>query len=72
MIIGNKYQGLGTLALNAPADVTIFDPTTEWVVDTKVFASKGKNTPLAGEMLKGKVMATIYQGKVVYKDDAVA
>ena len=31
------------------------------------FASKGKNTPLAGSMLKGKVMATIFQGKLVYK-----
>jgi dihydroorotase len=36
-------------------------------VDTRDFASKGKNTPLAGEKLKGKVMVTIYGGKVVYK-----
>ncbi|GAG50553.1 unnamed protein product, partial [marine sediment metagenome] len=39
--------------------------------DTKAFASKGKNTPLAGSRLKGKVMATISQGKLVYKDDSV-
>jgi dihydroorotase len=37
-------------------------------VNTEEFASKGKNTPLEGEKLKGKVMATIYQGKIVYKD----
>ena len=41
-------------------------------VDTKNFASKGKNTPLNGEKLKGKVMATIYQGKFVYKDESLA
>jgi dihydroorotase len=70
-IIGNKYGGLGTLAIGAPANVAIFDPTLEWVVDNTVFASKGKNTPLAGDRLKGKVMATIYQGKLVYKDEAV-
>ena len=70
-IIGNKYGGLGTLAIGSLADVAIFDPALEWVVDTKVFASKGKNTPLAGERLKGKVMATIYQGKLVYKDDSI-
>jgi dihydroorotase len=70
-IMGNKYGGLGTLAIGASADITLFDPILEWVVDTKVFASKGKNTPLAGERLKGKVMATIYQGKVAYKDDSI-
>jgi len=70
-IIGNKYGGLGTLATGAPADVTIFDPALEWVVDIKDFASKGRNTPLAGERLKGRVMATIFQGKIVYKDDSI-
>ena len=70
-IIGSKYGKLGTLAIGAPADVTIFDPAMNWVVDTRTFASKGKNTPLAGSMLKGKVMATISQGKLVYKDDLI-
>ena len=68
-IIGNKK--LGTLATEASADVAIFDPNLEWIVDTRAFASKGKNTPLAGSVLKGKVMATISQGKLVYKEDSV-
>ncbi len=66
-----KYEKLGTLEVEAPADITIFDPDREWVVDTSSFASKGKNTPLAGSVLKGKVMATIFGGKVVYQDDSV-
>ncbi len=66
-----KYEKLGTLEVGAPADITIFDPDREWVVDTSSFASKGKNTPLAGSELKGKVMATLFQGKPVYKDDSV-
>ncbi len=70
-LIGDRYGRLGTLAVGASADVTLFDPAREWVVDTATFASKGKNTPLAGSVLKGKVMATIFQGKPVYKDDAV-
>lgn len=70
-IIGNKYGKLGTLDIAASADITIFNPDLEWIVDTKTFASKGKNTPLAGSRLKGKVMATIVQGKLVYKDDSV-
>ena len=70
-IIGDKYGKLGSLAIGASADVAIFDPDWEWVVDTGVFASKGKNTPLAGSTLKGKVMATISQGKLVYKDNSI-
>ncbi len=70
-IIGDRYGKLGTLSMGAPADVTIFDPDKEWVVDTRVFASKGRNTPLAGSVLKGRVMTTISQGKLVYKDDSL-
>ncbi|MFC1912819.1 dihydroorotase [Chloroflexota bacterium] len=70
-ILGDKHGKLGTLKIGTPADVTIFDPTLEWVVDTGAFASKGKNTPLVGSRLKGKVMATISQGQLVYKDDAI-
>ncbi len=70
-IIGNKSGKLGTLDIGVPADVTIFDPNRDWVVDTNTFASKGKNTPLAGSRLKGKVMATISQGKLIYKNDSV-
>jgi dihydroorotase len=66
-----KGKKLGTLAAGARADITIFDTEREWVVNPKLFASKGRNTPLAGRTLKGKVMATIYGGKVVYKDERI-
>jgi dihydroorotase len=70
-IIGDRYDRLGTLDIGAPADVTIFDPNMEWVVDASTFASKGRNTPLNGARLKGKVVATIVQGKLVYQDGSV-
>jgi dihydroorotase len=67
-IIGDKFGKLGTLATGSPADVVLIDPNKEWVVDTRTFASKGKNTPLSGVKLKGKVVMTLYQGKMVYKE----
>ena len=70
-IIGDRYDRLGILDIGFPADVTIFDPDMEWVVDTSAFASKGRNTPLNGARLKGKVVATIAQGKLVYQDGSV-
>ena len=70
-IIGTRYGRLGTLEIGAPADVTVFAPNLEWIVDTKQFISKGRNTPLEGERLKGRVMVTLSQGKIVYKDNSV-
>lgn len=64
-IIGR--EGLGNLKSGSPADITIFDPEAEWVVETEKFASKGKNTPLAGMVLKGKVVATLVGGEVAYQ-----
>ena len=71
-IIGSSYDKLGTLKIGAIADVVIFDTKAEWVVDSRQFASKGRNTPLDGQRLKGRVMATISRGKLVYKDDSIA
>lgn len=57
----------GTLRRGSEADVTIFDPDQEWKVGPERFYSKGKNTPLAGVALRGKVWATLVGGKVVYR-----
>jgi len=65
------YAKLGTLEIGAPADVCIFDLHKEWTVDVEKFASKGNNTPLNGQTLKGKVMSTIYMGKPVYLDEGI-
>ena len=46
--------------------MTVFDPDAEWVVDASAFASKGKNTPLDGATLKGRVVATSVGGTVRY------
>ena len=56
----------GTLAIGAPGDAVIFDPDREWCVDPAQFASKGRNTPLAGHILRGQVVATIVGGEVLY------
>lgn len=58
----------GTLQKDAPADVVVFDPDAEWTVDPSAFFSKGKNTPLAGVTLRGKVVATVVGGRVVYTE----
>ncbi len=60
-----RRNDIGTLKRGAAADVVIFDPNEEWVVNPGEFVSKGRNTPLSGSLLKGKVVATIVGGLVV-------
>jgi dihydroorotase len=56
----------GTLAVGAPADVTIF-ARRSWIVDPVAFASKGRATPFAGARLPLKALATIVGGDVRYR-----
>lgn len=56
----------GFIQEGAPADLVIFDPEEEWVVET--FASKASNSPFIGQKLWGKVKYTICGGRIVYED----
>ena len=67
----SRNSELGTLKAGAPANITILDPDREWIVNSRNFASKGKNTPYDGYKFKGKIMAAIANGKIVYKDDSL-
>ncbi len=51
---------------NAVANFAVFDKNLEWKVTEKTLYSKGKNTPLLGRKLKGKVSFTFYEGARVY------
>ena len=62
-----QIEGLGTLSVGAPGDLTLFDPEAEWTVGPERFASRGRNTPLAGRRLRGRVVATVYGGRVVHQ-----
>jgi len=59
----------GTLQPGADADLTILDPDRLWVFDQERSASKSKNTPFHGWPLKGKAVATIVGGEVVWREE---
>lgn len=58
----------GNLAVGKAADLVVADITQEYAIDPDTFFSKGKNTPFAGKKVYGKVLTTIVDGKIVYRD----
>ncbi len=67
-VLGDRYTHLSTLSQGTTADLVLFDPDKEWVVHSGEFVSKGKNTPLDGVTLKGRVLATIADGRLVHSE----
>jgi len=63
-----KLEGRGHLAPGAWADVTIFDPAPEDVIDAATFHSKGKNTPFNGWKVRGRVAAVLVDGRPVVSE----
>jgi len=70
-VLGPSFEKYATLEAGSPADLVLFDPNLEWTVDTSQFASKGRNTPLQGVLLKGRVVATMVDGRLVHQDFGV-
>jgi dihydroorotase len=57
----------GSLAAGAAADLAILDPAAEWKCDAARFRSKGRNSPWAGEMLRGRCTHTFVDGRLVHE-----
>ena len=56
----------GTLAVGAPADITVLAPDLTVRVDARTFRSRSRNTPFDGWELRGGVAATIVGGRTVF------
>ena len=47
------------------ANIAIFDPAEEWVIDASALQSKSTNTPWHGDRLVGRVRHTVCRGDLV-------
>jgi dihydroorotase len=59
----------GTLARGAPADITIFDLDHPWTYDVNRSFSKSRNSPFHGRTFRGGPVATIVNGRFVWRKD---
>jgi dihydroorotase len=56
------------LLVGAPADLVVVDAGATWTVGPATLLSRGRNTPLLGRELPGRVLATIADGRLAYRD----
>ncbi|MDR1420670.1 MAG: dihydroorotase [Treponema sp.] len=66
---GRAAPGTGTAGTIAPgtrADFCAVQTETAWTVESPLFRSRGKCTPFAGRSLRGTILFTIHQGRIVY------
>jgi dihydroorotase len=51
----------------AAADLVVFDRSETWTVSPESLLSKGKNSPLIGRELSGRVLLTMAAGRIAYE-----
>jgi dihydroorotase len=64
---GRTRRASAGLAEGEPADLVVFDRSESWTVTPKTLASRGKNTPLLGRDLRGRVLLTVANGRLAYQ-----
>jgi dihydroorotase len=61
------WAGSRGLVEGAPADLVVIDRSDSWRVEATTLRSKGKNNPLVGRELPGRVLLTVAGGHLAYE-----
>jgi len=70
-VLGARSGRRGTvrgLVESVPADLVVVDAGDTWRVTPETLASRGKNTPLLGRELAGRVLLTVAHGRLAFRD----
>jgi dihydroorotase len=69
VVLGERTRRAGMTGFveGGPADLVVFDRSERWTVSADALASKGKNSPLLGMELGGRVLLTMAAGKIAYE-----
>jgi dihydroorotase len=71
--LGTLQASVGQLVEGGVADVCVFDPQAEWVIEPAALRSQGRHTPFAGHELPARVRCTIVGGQLAHEGwDAAA
>ncbi len=70
-VIGRLAGHGRPIAVGEPANLTLLDPATDWLVEPATLASIARNTPFAGRRLPGQVLATFLRGRATVAGGAL-
>lgn len=65
--LGTLQVSAGQLVTGGVAELCVFDPQAEWVVQPEILRSQGKHTPFSGYELPGRVRCTIVGGQIAFQ-----
>lgn len=61
----------GELSVGRAADICIFDPAANWILNAQSMNSQGKNTPFRGWEMPGRVRYTLRDGHIIYSRESL-
>ena len=70
-IVEGSVGGSAGLADGARADLVVFDRSDDWTVTPDNLRSRGKNSPLLGRSLAGRVLVTLAGGRLAFADESI-
>lgn len=70
--VGSGPEVGDDLAVGGSADLVVVDRASTWTVEPGALRSKGRNTPLLGRRIGGRVLLTVARGRVAYLDASLA
>tara|TARA_R110000868_G_scaffold411617_1_gene706173 strand:+ start:254934 stop:256271 length:1338 start_codon:yes stop_codon:yes gene_type:complete len=71
-LCGLDEQGIGSITVGGPADLTLIDPSHEWTLTEADLAGKSSNTPFLGWTMQTRAVLTVVAGNIRYEKIACA
>ena len=65
--VATRERRRAGLVEGAPADLVVIDRSASWTVTAADLLSRGKNSPLLGMTLPGRVLLTVAAGQIAYE-----
>ena len=66
-LCGLDAQGIGSIAVGGPADLTLIDPSHEWTLTEADLVGKSSNTPFLGWTMHTRAVLTVVAGNIRYE-----
>lgn len=67
-VLGGRLGRPAGLEEGEAANLVVFDRRASWLVNPESLQSKGKNTPLLGRQLPGRILLTVAGGRIAHAD----